>query len=133
MDITKPNTSNSRPTNNFLSNTGSAISRTVRGFRPRSGTADEASRPRGRANTVSGQRPQVRKQKASTTSQGEPAKLVSSGSQEDAKEGQLTDKEFTAFLASCKEDDGMGKKLPTIFKYTGNAKEVYVCGKSTHD
>ena len=34
-----------------------------------------------------------------------------------------------AFIASCKEKEGATKKLPTIFKYNGNAKDVYVCGK----
>jgi 5'-AMP-activated protein kinase regulatory beta subunit len=33
-----------------------------------------------------------------------------------------------AFIASCKEKEGATKKLPTIFKYNGNAKDVYVCG-----
>lgn len=35
-----------------------------------------------------------------------------------------------AFIASCKEKEGATKKLPTIFKYNGNAKEVYLCGRS---
>ena len=34
-----------------------------------------------------------------------------------------------AFIASCKEKEGATKKLPTIFKFNGNAKDVYVCGK----
>ena len=35
-----------------------------------------------------------------------------------------------AFIASCKEKEGATKKMPTIFKYNGDAKEVYLCGKS---
>ena len=35
-----------------------------------------------------------------------------------------------AFIASCKEKEGATKKLPTIFKYNGDGKEVFVCGKS---
>ena len=34
-----------------------------------------------------------------------------------------------AFIASCKEKEGATKKLPTIFKYNGDGKEVFVCGK----
>lgn len=35
-----------------------------------------------------------------------------------------------AFIASCKEKEGATKKLPTIFKYNGDGKEVFVCGNT---
>ena len=39
------------------------------------------------------------------------------------------DPETAAFIASCKEKEGATKKLPTIFKFNGEGKDVYVCGK----
>jgi len=149
VDITKPSGTGKSP-NKLLSTAGSALSRTVRGFRPRAGTSDgTGSRPRARANTVSsGQRPHaLRRPGAEDKKKNGSGDTISSspGSTERTRKDSCPSEESTAAAAAAVAAGSMAaataaldpcdianahKKLPTIFKYTATegAKEVYVSG-----
>ena len=53
----------------------------------------------------------------------------SNASPTDLIERHKMDPATAAFIKSCNEKEGATKKLPTIFKFNGEGKDVYVCGK----
>jgi len=137
VDITKgTNGGNSKSPSKILA-TGSAFSKTVLGFRPRATTADSGSynRPRPRATTVShgssdgsNSRAQYAGPRKYASVDGDNVSSSNLSPSEYPFQPHKMDAATAAFIASCKEKEGATKKLPTIFKYNGDGKEVFVCG-----
>jgi len=140
VDITKGTSNNNGKSPNKVSASGSAFSKTILGFRPRATTADSGSynRPRPRATTVShgssngnssvAQRVGGPRKYASVDGENITGNNSSNASPTDLIERHKMDPATAAFIKSCNEKEGATKKLPTIFKFNGEGKDVYVCG-----
>merc|ERR1719412_1561660 len=124
VDITKGTSPSTGKSPSKILTSGSAFSKTVRGFRPRALTADSDSynRPRPRAVTVS-----HGPSNGSSRARGVGPRRHASVDEENISPSNISpsDSQFTshkmdaataAFIASCKDKEGATKKLPTIFK-----------------
>ena len=138
VDITKQTNENNSKLSTRILATGSALSKNVLSLRPRTPIIHMGSyRRRPRRSTIGcGSRAQDLEPIVQPATHASRHRSISESITSSPESSTLQlqfpssviDDVTTAFLASCSEKEGATKKLPTIFRYDGDAKEVYISG-----